>query len=164
MAESFKVFERGIDHVAQRFPEMPREEVILTRLYFFVFRRLNDRLNRVLAEHNLNTTTMLALVMIYARPEGKINPSDLSLSMISSKTNITRLADDLVRQGWVSRKACAQDRRKIFLSLTDEGRSLVEQILPIQWEQIRDIWAPFSPDEQTLFEALLRKLLAGNDE
>jgi MarR family transcriptional repressor of emrRAB len=160
MADGFSVFEQGIDRVAQRLPGLPRQEVMLTRLYFFLFGTLNEDLNRVLAEHGLNTTTMLALTMIYSRPDNKIIPSDLSLAIVSSRTHITRLADDLVKNGWVDRRACSADRRKVFLSLTEKGRQLVEKVLPAQWRYVTELWSCFTQEEKALFEALLHRLLA----
>ncbi len=160
MADSFTVFEHGIDNVAQRLPGLPRQEVVLTRLYFFLFAKLNEDLNRLLAEHGLNTSTLLALTMLYSRPDNKIIPSDLSLVMVSSRTNITRLADDLVKNGWVDRRACREDRRKVFLLLTAKGREMVEKVLPVQWAHVIDLWSGFAPEEKALLEALLRKLLA----
>ncbi len=159
MEQGFQVFEQGIGRVAEAFPGLPRQQVILTRLYFFLFRRLNDGLNRMLADHGLNTTTMLALTMIYARPDHKIIPSDLSLALTSSRTNVTRLADELVANGWVERQACREDRRKIFLYLTALGCARVEKVLPRQWDHVTQVWSCLSPEEATLLESLLRKLL-----
>lgn len=160
MTDSFAIFEQGIDNVSQRLPGLPRQEVVLTRLCLFLFAQFNEDLNRLLANYELNTGSMLALTVLYARADNKITPSDLSLVLVSSRTHVTRLADDLVKNGWVDRRACREDRRKVFLSLTEKGRQAVEGVLPAQWRHLTELWSDFTPGEKTLLEELLRRLLA----
>lgn len=159
MSYCFKCFEDGIDNVARRFPGSPRQEVLLTRLYYHVFKSLNDDINQSLGQHGLNSTTWFALLMLYGSGENAINPSDLSHAMVSSRTNITRLADELVEKGWVERRDCKDDRRRVFLSLTPEGEALVEKVLPLQRAHVRALWQGFAPAELKSLEKLLRKFL-----
>jgi MarR family transcriptional repressor of emrRAB len=84
--------------------------------------------------------------------------------MVSSRTNITRLSDKLVKKGWVERNTSGEDRRRVVLSLTRKGRELVETVLPHQWHDYRELWSDFGPDELEQFERLLRKLLVRLDE
>jgi MarR family transcriptional repressor of emrRAB len=159
MLDSFKPFEHGIENAARRFPGLPKREVLLTRLYYHVFFKLNESANRSLKAYGLNSTTWIALILIYSSPDNAINPSDLSEFLASSRTNITRLADQLVKKNLVIRRACEKDRRRCFLSLTDAGIALVEKILPTQQERLKKHWEKFTEEEMKLFEALLRKLL-----
>jgi MarR family transcriptional regulator, negative regulator of the multidrug operon emrRAB len=160
MLDSFKPFEAAIDQVGSRVPGQPRQEVLLYRLYYHVFQGLIERLNHSLTPHDLNATTWFALIMIYSSPDNAINPSDLSCAIASSRTNITRVGDELVSKGWVARRPCEEDRRRVFLTLTPEGSALVERVLPIVWDELRQIWGDFTPAEKLIFEQMLRKLLA----
>jgi MarR family transcriptional repressor of emrRAB len=67
----------------------------------------------------------------------------------------------LVGSGWVSRKPSSEDRRRVELSLTQDGRTLVLKVLPVIWKLIERQWADFSPAEVAEFDRLLRKMLAG---
>jgi MarR family transcriptional repressor of emrRAB len=157
----FSFFELGIERVARRLPGMPKHRVVLNRLFFFVFKELDELYNQRLAEHGLNSTAFLALVMLYSSEENRLNPCDLSDALISSRTNVTRLADDLVGAGWVGRQASTEDRRRIELSLTEAGRALVERVLPPVWDLVGEQWSDFSATEIAEFDRLLRKLLTG---
>jgi MarR family transcriptional repressor of emrRAB len=157
--DSFKLFEYGIENAARRFPSLPKREVLLTRLYYHVFFKLNENANRSLKTYGLNSTTWIALILIYSSSGNAINPSDLSEFMASSRTNVTRLADDLVKKGLITRRACENDRRRCFLSLTDDGIALVEQVLPMQQDRLKKRWGKFTAEEMNTFEVLLRKLL-----
>ncbi|MHB1300714.1 MAG: MarR family transcriptional regulator [Burkholderiales bacterium] len=164
MNSSFQPFEDRINHFAGQHPDAPKREIILSRLYFHVFKELNDRQNLHLSRFGLNSSGWFTLVMIYSTPGNSINPCNLSDAMVSSRTNITRLSDELVDKGWVERKPSREDRRKIVLSLTPCGRELVESILPHQWDYHRELWSGFDAGEIEQFESLLRKLLGRIDE
>lgn len=152
-------FETRIDNVARRHPGSPKRQIVLTRLYFLAFQALHECQNRHLNQFGINTSTWIALMLIYSTPENAINPGDLSCAMVSSKTNVTRLSDELVAKGWVNRSPSPGDRRKILLSLTPRGIEFVETILPRQMAFHRSLWQDFTESELDQFEATLRKLL-----
>ena len=159
MTHDFSLFELGIDRVSRRLPGMPRDRVVLNRLFFFVFKELDERYNERLAEYGLNTTTFLALAMLYGNEGGRLNPRDLSDTLVSSRTNVTRLADEMVGAGWVDRQASTEDRRRVELTLTAAGHTLVENVLPVIWALVDEQWSDFSAAEVAEFDRLLRKLL-----
>jgi MarR family transcriptional repressor of emrRAB len=164
MDSSFEPFESRIESFSKAHPDAPKREIILGRLYFHVFKQYNERQNLHLSRFGLNGSSWFALVMLYSTPENAINPCELSYAMVSSRTNITRLSDELVEKGWVERSASGEDRRKIVLSLTTRGRELVETVLPHQWDYYEQLWSGFDSDEIGQFESLLRKLLSKLDD
>lgn len=139
---------------------MPIENVMLTRMFFYAFKALEDSANLFLAEYGLNNTHYIALMLIYASEGNMLNPCKLSESLLSSRANITRLMDELVENGWVERQGSMEDRRRVELSLTSAGVALIEKILPRNWERINNIWADFSAEEIDLTGNMLRKLLS----
>ena len=157
----FSYFENGIDRIARQLPGMPQDRVVLNRLFFYVFKELDDVYNQHLASFGLNSSTFLALAVILSSEDDRLNPCHLSDALIASRTNVTRLADELVGAGWVDRTPSTQDRRRVELSLTPEGRKLILKVLPMIWKQIEQQWADFSPAEVAEFDRLLRKMLAG---
>ncbi|WP_165873477.1 MarR family transcriptional regulator [Parasulfuritortus cantonensis] len=161
MHYDFDFFEQGIDRIARQLPGMPRERVVLNRLFFFVFKELDEAYSQHLAGFGLNSTAFLTLVMLMSSEENRVNPCHLSDALIASRTNITRLTDELVHAGWVERRPSTEDRRRVELSLTDSGRTLVRKVLPAVWWLVERQWADFSADEVAEFDRLLRKLLSG---
>ncbi|MHB1094193.1 MarR family winged helix-turn-helix transcriptional regulator [Thiobacillus sp.] len=158
----FIYFENGIDRIAGRLPGMPRDRVVINRLFVYIFNELDHVYNEHLSEFGLNTSSFLALAMILmSNEENRLNPSHLGEALVASRTNVTRLTDDMVRSGWVSRKPSMQDRRRVELSLTPDGRTLILKVLPIIWRRIEQQWADFSPAEVVELDRLLRKMLEG---
>ncbi|CUA81863.1 MULTISPECIES: transcriptional repressor MprA [Gulbenkiania] len=159
MTRSFTQLEQAMERVETLAPGVPRQEVILTRLYYHIMPRLSGYLNDILKEHGVNETVWMALLTLYACPNQTLNPSDISDTLDSSRTNATRISDELVRHGWAARVPCCDDRRKIRLDLTEEGVRFIESVLPVSRAAHRDLWSAFSTEEKTQLETLLRKLL-----
>jgi len=156
----FSHFEQRIRRVAERSPRMPIRNVTLTRMFFYIFKALEDQTNQFLAEFGLHNSHYIALMMIYSSENNMLNPCKLSDSLLSSRANITRLTDELVENGWVERKGSSEDRRRIELSLTPSGIKFIEELLPRNWERIDGIWSDFTSGEIELTEKMLRKLLS----
>lgn len=157
----FTYFENGIGRIAGQLSGMPQDRVVINRLFFYIFNELDDVYNKILLEFDLNSSTFLALAMILSSEGNRLNPSHLGDALIASRTNVTRLSDDLVSSGWVSRKPSTQDRRRVELSLTPSGRKLILKVLPVVWQRIEQQWIDFSPAEVVEFDRLLRKMLEG---
>ncbi len=161
MIQDFAYFEQGIDRISRQLPGMPQDRVVLNRLFFFVFKELDEIYNRHLAEFGLNTSSFLALAMLMSCENNRLNPCNLSNALIASRTNVTRLADELVGAGWVERHPSTEDRRRVDLTLTETGRTLVLKVLPKVWKLIENQWSDFSREEVVQFDYLLRKMLGG---
>jgi DNA-binding MarR family transcriptional regulator len=54
--------------------------------------------------------------------------SDIARFMSVSKPNLTPIIDRLILDGYVERKPGSKDRRKLLISLTDEGLKYLEQV------------------------------------
>lgn len=161
MGLDFSSYREGIERVSRQSPAMPKDRVVLNRLFFFIFKELDESYNRLLAEYGLNSSSFLALVMLLSRADNRLNPCHLSEALIASRTNVTRMTDELVHAGWVDRTPSREDRRRIDLSLTEAGHALIMLALPAIWNLIERQWAGFSADEVIEFDRLLHKLLAG---
>ena len=159
MDSQFSLFEKRVDRVAKRNPGIPIRNIALTRMFFYIFKALEDQANHFLAAYGLSNTHYIALMMIYSSDNNILNPCKLSDSLLCSRANITRLVDELVENGWIERKGSTEDRRRIELSLTSAGVKCIEGVLPRNWERINHIWADFSSAEIDLTENMLRKIL-----
>ncbi len=157
--KSFQTLEQAVNRIEARFPGVPRQEVILARLLYHILPRLSAHLCDKLKHHGLNETVWMALLALYACPQQALYPSEISDTLDSSRTNATRIADELVKNGWAARSPSAEDRRKILLELTPGGIQLVESLLPVSRECHRELWSDFDAAEKQEFERLLRKLL-----
>lgn len=157
---SFEPFEQAMDELALRLASRHQlRESVISRLFMHVATRLGDHMDAPLREHGLNSTLWTSLVVIYASEQHRLKPSDLSVFMNSSRTNSTRVARELERQGYVTRVAGESDRRQLFLQLTPKAQDFVRQYLPRRRTQLKSLFANFEASEIDELERLLRKLL-----
>lgn len=72
---------------------------------------------------------------------GDYRMSDLANDIYLSQSALSRAVARLERDGLVRRTMCEQDRRAVFVCLTDKGREVYEQALPTHRAVLRETWA-----------------------
>ena len=65
--------------------------------------------------------------------------------------------DKLEARGFVKRRRSQEDRRCVFVHLTEDGREKIEEVLPVHVAAITAEMNRLSPDEQKEFGRLCRK-------
>jgi len=68
--------------------------------------------------------------------------NDLSGDIHLSQSALSRAVDRLEREGLVGRNMCADDRRGVFVCLTEKGRRLHEEALPTHRAVLKEAWGP----------------------
>lgn len=89
---------------------------------------------------------------------GSMIQSELAQKLLTSPSNLTTVIDNLERDGLVERQRSTEDRRQIEVSLTPDGRELIEDVFPRHASRIGDLMSGLEPDEQEELGRLCRKL------
>ncbi|WP_327111484.1 MarR family transcriptional regulator [Nocardia sp. NBC_01730] len=71
---------------------------------------------------------------------GKYRMSDLADDIYLSQSALSRAVARLERDGLVQRTMCAEDRRAVFVCLTEKGREIYKQALPTHRAVLNDTW------------------------
>lgn len=156
---SFEPIEKMLSNLSLRHDNYPVRVVLLTRLHMHIQTKLLENRNKMLKDRGLNDTIFNALLTLDACQNQSIQPSELSSALGSSRTNATRVADELQKRGWVERRESDNDRRCLNLHLTDAGYEFLCEILPPQYDSFQEIWGVLSSEEQNQLESIYRKLL-----
>ena len=102
---------------------------------------------------------VLATLRRSAPPEG-LSFSRLSDLMAITPPAVTKRVDVLEKRGLVERSVDAQDRRALRLRLTDQGRALVERILPQHVANEDRLLGGLNTAERAQLRVLLAQLAA----
>ena len=114
------------------------------------------RLGALLAPHELTSVGYITMMALYSREENLANPSELSEATGETRGNMTRICDELVDKGWMKRVPNAEDRRRVDLSLTDSGMSLLNSVAPQLRQNADDFYKrAFSKTEKATLQQLL---------
>ncbi|SQI42350.1 transcriptional repressor MprA [Leminorella richardii] len=159
MGSSFSPTEDILNLYLSMQDDFPYEEIHLTRLNMHTYSKLLDYRNKNFKSLGINETLFMALVILNTQENKSIQPSELSLALGSSRTNATRIADDLEKKGWIVRKESDRDRRCLHLFLTQSGQDFLNSLLPQQNSNLLKIWSAFTKEERQQLEMLNRKLL-----
>lgn len=157
---------RRRDHVQHVLEQWRREAPELDRSSFGVIGRisrlaqlLQAELEPIFAAHGLNggEFDVLAALRRAGRPY-RLTPTELSRALIVTSGGMTKRLNALERGGLIRRQPVPNDRRSTAVSLTREGKRLVEAILPEHVANERRLLAELSANECAELAGLLEQL------
>jgi MarR family transcriptional repressor of emrRAB len=157
---TFAIVEANIARVAKRLGGAPVRDVVLLRLIKHLSAGFSLHLGRLVRPSGLNEVGFRTLMMLYANAKDGVFASQLSEATGETRTNMTRICDELVRKGLLRRHAGTADRRRVVLAITARGIALVERLLPDMWSQLDRGLRGISAKDKRDLERLLKKLVA----
>jgi MarR family transcriptional regulator, lower aerobic nicotinate degradation pathway regulator len=112
--------------------------------------------------HGVTPVQYAALQMVGGAPG--IDQRSLARSIGLDTSTIAGVIDRLEARGLMLRNASPDDRRVRLLSLTDEGRALLEATLPSVLRAQQRMLEPLLPGERSEFMRMLRVLVTTNND
>jgi DNA-binding MarR family transcriptional regulator len=101
------------------------------------------------------------LLQLRNSADGRLKMSQMADAIVHSTGGTTRLVDRLQEAGFVRREHCANDRRAVYVSITEAGSAKLDQALAVHLRHLDDnLAARLSDDERAQLTALLTKLNA----
>lgn len=97
------------------------------------------------------------LIAILAEHD-EMTPQDIGKAGELDKIMVSRAAAALIDRGLVTQRRNPQDGRSHFLRLTEDGRSLYNEVVPAALKLERELLADFSADDRDLLDRLLRQI------
>lgn len=111
------------------------------------------RMNRVIRDRTLDSWVKLDLTipqlksLFYVSGHGKVNPSGLASGIRVTPANVTGIVDRLVEQGLLIRSADADDRRISWLTVTEKGKTLINDLREGRAQEMRRILDKLTEEE-----------------
>ena len=123
---------------------------------------LVPRLDRELQEaHGLPLTWYDVLLELNSAPERRLTMGQLGSVAAVSRTRVSRVVDELVRAGLVSREPNPDDGRSAFAALTPAGRAALRKAAPTYVAAVQREFADhLTAREAEVLAGALRKVLA----
>jgi DNA-binding MarR family transcriptional regulator len=122
----------------------------------YVLLDADDR--RVLQQFDLTSSQYRVLTLLAAQPEWRL--IDLSQAMLCVRSTVTRIVDNLEVSGLVLRVDHPADRRAQRLTLTPEGRQLLDRAQAAHTESLEESLGVADIDSQENLMRLLQSLRA----
>jgi MarR family transcriptional regulator, 2-MHQ and catechol-resistance regulon repressor len=119
-------------------------------------KRVHDRIKEEMTKNKLSITEFSVLEVLYHK--GKQTIQQIGKSILISSGSMTYVIDKLEQRGLVSRNACPEDRRVIHVLLTDDGNTLMNEIMPTYHQLISSMFDSLSDEDAETFVHLLSKV------
>jgi len=119
---------------------------------------LQEALDRELAPFDITSAQYVILVNL-AHGEAD-SASELCKGVSYDPGAMTRMLDRLERKGLIRRVRCGDDRRKVILQLTDEGKAVYPKLVAVHVKVLNHFLRNFSKTQAGQLETLLRRMLA----
>jgi DNA-binding MarR family transcriptional regulator len=91
---------------------------------------------------------------------GAATVSKLAERALSQQPTLTKVLDRMVDGGLVARLEDAADRRRVYVRLTDNGRQLAAELIPLAREHEARVLAGYAPREAAALKRALKTLIA----
>lgn len=156
---SFDATNKRLKNIHARMPEFPEEMMRLMRLTYHVQKRMKDLSNAALRKYDLVDASYMVLAVLYGSDDETSTASTLGEACMEKPANLTRVCNDLETQGLITRGNRPGDRRCVMISLTDSGRTLIEQVMPEVWARTTRAYDGYSAEDRKLLEQLFKRQL-----
>lgn len=110
---------------------------------------------RDIQRYGLTQAQFAVLEVLYHR--GALPLNAIGEKLLVTGGNITYVADQLERAGFVKRNRSTDDRRVVFAQLTPKGEALLDRHFPSHAARMAEAAAVLSPREQESLARLLKK-------
>jgi DNA-binding MarR family transcriptional regulator len=125
-------------------------------------REIEQRLEPVYREHGLEAGWHDILATLRrSGPPYRLRPTELTGATMLTSSGTTKRLDKLEQAGLIARTPDPDDRRGTLISLTDEGRNVIDATTGAHWDNERRILGALGEDDQRRLADLLRKLQLG---
>ncbi|KQN77978.1 MULTISPECIES: MarR family winged helix-turn-helix transcriptional regulator [Duganella] len=159
MSSSFDATNKRLKNIHARIPEFPEDLMRLLRMTYHVQKRIKDLSNAALRKHDLVDTSYMVLAVLYGSENETSTASTLGEACMEKPANLTRVCNDLEKQGLISRGNRPGDRRCVMITLTDAGREMAEKVMPEVWGTTTRAYDGYAASDIAALETLLARQL-----
>lgn len=114
-----------------------------------------------MVDFKLSMGKVLALLVLCTRDNEHFMPSEIANLIGVARGTMTGLIDGLERDKFVIRSAHDSDQRKVFVSITENGKKVLKEILPFYYSLLSQLLEEFSKEDTDNLVGYAMKLKQG---
>ncbi len=136
----------------------PRENSIGAQMAI-VLQMMKRNHHHALAESGYDITMEQLAVLETLKFRGEMNMTELSNAVWKQNANITRIVDKLEKKKLLERKPFLDDRRAFILAITEKGKKMFSNALPVVLEVYKHATSSITKEEHKTILAALKKMI-----
>lgn len=146
----------NVEEVIKTNVEMPLHKRTIIH-FSLVMSKIDDEISTCLKPFEISIQQFNVLSILRGQKGNPANLSTINERMVSKMSNTTRLVDKLLLKGFVNRKVCEKNRRKVEILITKSGINMLNEIDGILFETEKKILENFNSTELHELNTLLNK-------
>ncbi|MCL6267991.1 MarR family winged helix-turn-helix transcriptional regulator [Flagellimonas myxillae] len=146
----------NVEEIIKTEKKLPIEQRTMIH-YALVFNKIREEFSLALKPFEISEQQFNVLRILRGQKGKPANLSTINERMVTKMSNTTRLVDKLILKGFAERWVCPENRRKVEIMITDNGKKELEKIdLAVSRTEER-LLQGFSHQELEQLNALLDK-------
>jgi DNA-binding MarR family transcriptional regulator len=153
--------DRNLRDFAERYPNMNPSALKTCAGLMRTGSDLMAAFETFLNRYGLSQGRFLTLIVMNRRPDETVNPSTLADKLGVTRATMTGLLDGLRNKGLIERRMQTEDRRKVKVIITKNGRRILDDILPEYYRYFARLTTYLDEGERQTLMSLLKKVNQG---
>lgn len=153
--------DRILQELSQQYEDVDVSAVHCVVTLLRVSEELRSAMSQLFVRYKLSQGRFIVLLMLHTTSGGEMCCSDIAESVGVSRATMTGLLDGLERDGLVRRVDHPEDRRRVTISLTGNGRRILDDLLPNHFRALAGLMAGLNAQERGALCQLLDRVRAG---
>ena len=141
---------------SREYPQLQLDGQLCFPLYAAA-RKVVNEYNPLLKPYGLTYTQYIVFLALWEQENGKAKVGDLGRRLYLDCGTLTPLLKKMEESGWLNRCRCKMDERVVYVSLTDAGWELREELKEVPEKVSR--CKTMEQDEEEALYRLLQRLL-----
>lgn len=118
--------------------------------------RIDKQTSKIASEHGLTFSQFAVLEALYSK--GDMSVGEIREHILSSMGTIPVIINNLVKMKYVQRCSDMHDRRICRMSLTNEGKKIIQEIVPKNKAMIKKYLGVLTEEEKSTLLFLMKKV------
>lgn len=117
---------------------------------------VQERITSDIASYGMRTSDFVVMETLHHK--GRQTVRQIADAVLIKTGSITYVIDKLENKDWVTRSDCKEDRRVVYIELTEDGKRLMNEIFPKHQLVIDNLFSELTIPEQDIFINLLKRV------
>jgi len=130
--------EERVEALRAKFPNVDLEPIDVTIALGRAASTVEQLLAKDLKPYGITPVTLQVLISVLLNAEGPLDLTTLGEQVRVTKANVSLVLQSLEKRKFVERATEPADGRRIRVSLTDEGRKVLDELVPLARDRMEE--------------------------
>lgn len=152
---------KELEIIQNSYPELDKESVLIILKFVSINKEITKAYNHFFGQYHLTDAKFYVLMILYRAEKNTLFPYQIAEQLGITRASVTTLLDGLDKKNLITRQHDTTDRRKIMVTLSNQGKKCLKDILPIHYNLTQEMVSTFSTEQKNSFLNSLSKLEEG---